>query len=144
LWGARFMWPTGIFGAENATTPLGASIQRNMIFMTDGDTATQPVVNTAYGVSWWDRRQTAIGTEPTTALLDSVVDARTLALCDAIKNQGITLWVISYGNTVGSATDARLTQCASAGKFFRATSTPALITQFKSIAAEISELRLTG
>ena len=143
LWGARLMWPTGIFGSENATTPLGASIQRNMIFMTDGDTVTTPLNYTYHGLAWWDRRQTASATEPTTALLNSVVDARTLALCDAIKNQNITLWVISYGNTVGSATETRLESCASNGKFFRATSTASLITQFKSIAAEISELRLT-
>ncbi len=144
LWGARFMWPTGIFGAANATTPLGASIQRNMIFMTDGDTATNSLVNTAYGIAWYDRRQTSIASAPSTTLLNSVTDARTLALCDAIKNQGITLWVISYGSGVNTTTQNRLTQCASGGRFFSASNTAALITQFKSIAAEISELRLTN
>ena len=40
IWGARLMWPTGIFRAENEFTPQGGEIQRNLIFMTDGDACT--------------------------------------------------------------------------------------------------------
>ena len=59
LWGARFTSATGIFASENAYTPQGGEIQRNIIFMTDGDACTSTTNYSAYGVPWFDRRQTS-------------------------------------------------------------------------------------
>lgn len=140
LWGARIMSPTGIFAALNA--PDNTLIQRHMVFMTDGETNVIDDDYSAYGVHWYDRRQTPTGTAPTNTQLNNMTDARTAALCTAIKNKNINLWVVSYGN-VGSATNNRLRACASPGKFFEATSVSLLVSNFKQIAAEISALRLT-
>ena len=118
------------------------TIERHMVFMTDGETNVVNDDYSAYGVHWYDRRQTPTGTAPTNSQLNAMTDARTAAICTAIKNKNINLWVVSYGN-VDSATNDRLEACATPGKFFQAASVSSLVSNFKAIAAEISALRLT-
>ncbi|WCM28730.1 pilus assembly protein TadG-related protein [Sphingomonas sp. QA11] len=147
IWGARFLSPTGLFASQNALTPSGGEIQRHMIFMTDGDPCTSVSNYQAYGLAWFDRRQTDASTAPTdgcttTGTLTQQVNARTVALCTAIKNKNITLWVVSFGY-VDPNTVTRLTNCASSGKYFSASNSAALQTAFASIANQISQLRLT-
>jgi Flp pilus assembly protein TadG len=145
LWGWRLLSPTGIFAGNNAFTPAGGSIQRHMIFMTDGDTVTSSGNYTAYGVGWWDRRQTIATSAPSSTLLTSVVDSRMDALCREIKNSSITVWVVSYGSGVSVAAINRLRSCATdSSKFFNAGDTASLRTAFSSIAQQISDLRLTN
>jgi hypothetical protein len=153
IWGARFISPTGIFASENAQTNSGGAIQRHIIFMTDGDTMSRVDDYSAYGISWWDRRQTTyapVDDEGGGAGLDSstarMINAHLTALCTAIKNKNITLWVIGYGGAtnINSATTARLQACATSGKYFAADDTATLISNFKQIASEIAELRLTS
>jgi Flp pilus assembly protein TadG len=147
LWGARLMSATGLFASENAFTPTGGEIQRNMIFMTDGDPCTSVGNYQAYGVAWFDRRQTDPSVAPTdgcttTGTLTAQVNARTVALCSAIKNKNITLWVVTFGY-VDPNTVTRLTNCASSGRYFSANNAATLQATFKSIADQISQLRLT-
>lgn len=143
LWGARFASPTGIFASENATTPLGGDIQRNIIFMTDGDTHTATKDYAAYGIGWFDRRQTDPGTTPTIPLLDEQVDLRFNALCAKIKNTNkFILWVIAFG-TVTDETETKLRNCATSGRYFRATKDAELQASMKAIADQISMLKLT-
>ncbi len=80
-----------------------------------------------------------------------MTNARLLALCTALKNMNVTLWVISYGNDVSSTTEDRLKQCSTGYNtvthaddgvhYTSAANTAALTAQFKNIAAKISELR---
>jgi len=142
IWGARFISPTGIFASENAQTSTGGAIQRHIIFMTDGDTMTDRTNYTSQGLPWWDRRQTTYA--PSNGNLDDILNSRLVALCTAIKNRNITLWVVSYGTGTSSATQTRLQNCATPGKFFQANDTPTLISNFKQIASEIADLRLTS
>ncbi len=147
LWGARFISPTGIFRAENEFTPQGAEIERHLIFMTDGEACTGATNYTAYGVPWWDRRQTDPATAPTdgcltTGTLTEQVNARTAALCNAVKNKNITLWVIWFGASNTTIEDM-LEACATSGRFFTARNSTDLQNTFKSIADQISALRLT-
>ncbi|MBB6122474.1 pilus assembly protein TadG-related protein [Sphingobium subterraneum] len=143
LWGARLMWPDGIFRSENETTPGGAQITRHMIFMTDGDTANTPNNYTSYGIDWWDQRQ--FNTDVTAAQMEANNNARSKALCKAIKNKNITLWVISYGNGANVDTNNRLKECSSGDAyFFSAADTTQLIKKFREIADRIANLRLTG
>jgi hypothetical protein len=118
-------------------------VQRHMIFMTDGDTNANPDAMSAYGVPWFDRMQTASGSAPTTSGLNTITDQRTAAICSAVKNMNITLWVVSYGSDVNSTTNDNLRACASPGKFFSYTPGVSLTSQFKQIAGEIAALRLT-
>lgn len=148
LWGARFVSPNGIFKDDNDYTPQGGEIERHIIFMTDGDTNTLVTNYTAYGIAWFDRRQTPTNTTPTVAMTDEQVDLRFAALCSRIKNAtyngkaAYTLWVISFGS-VSTDTTTRLTNCATTGRYFNASNSTALQTTFKSIADQISQLRLT-
>lgn len=144
VWGARLLSPTGLFAADNAATPEGGEIQRHLIFMTDGDTVTSNTNLTAHGVPWWDRRQTNPASAPDDELLAANVNARTAALCTAIKNRNITLWVISFGSGVSTDAQTALQNCASTGRFYNATSSAQLISQFQQIAGNISQLRLTN
>lgn len=147
IWGGRLLSPTGLFASENAQTPQGGDIERHMIFMTDGDACTGIDNYTAYGVNWYDRRTVGTATTPTegcttTGNLTTQVNARTTALCTAIKNKNITLWVITFG-TVDPTTVTRMTACASPGRYFNATNAATIQTTFASIADQISQLRLT-
>jgi Flp pilus assembly protein TadG len=154
IWGARLMSPTGIFKAENeytlptATTTGGGEIERHMIFMTDGDAVSAPCDYTAYGVAFWDQRTTTdVGTATNCpnerSQLDDQVNARFLAMCGAVKNMNITLWVISFGTGSNTTTENRLSQCATSGRYFTARNSATLQTTFASIADQISQLRLT-
>lgn len=146
LWGARLMWPTGIFRADNEFTDRGGEIDRHIIFMTDGETNALNYDYTAYGLPWFDRRQTASGSVPSATLLNEQVNLRFTALCKAVKDypKGITLWVINFGDEVGSTTKTRLSNCAtSADYFFDAADSDELQTAFRKIADDISQLRLT-
>jgi Flp pilus assembly protein TadG len=143
LWGARLMSPTGIFADQ--TAPADTIIQRHMVFMTDGDTVTDEENYSPYGIHWFDRRQSDPDFAPSTTFLTNNVNARTVALCQAIKNKNITLWVVSYGGTgITAETNARLQACASDGHFLTANSVSQLALAFKGIASEISNLRLTN
>lgn len=141
LWGARLMSPTGIFADHNSI--LNDNVQRHMIFMTDGNTDANRDALSAYNVPWYDRLQTDASSEPTTSQLNTITNERTAALCTAIKNMNITLWVVSYGSGVDAATNTRLQSCASSGKFFQYDPAVSLTQQFKDIAGQISALRLT-
>ncbi len=144
IWGARFLSPTGIFAADNAATANGGTIDRHMIFMTDGDTVTSSTEYTAYGVEWYDRRRTSTGSAPSGNDLTTQVNERFLAMCEAIKNQNITLWVVSYGTGVSSTSRTNLQTCATSGKFFNASNGAQLLDDFRTIANDISQLRLTN
>lgn len=152
LWGARLMSPTGIFASENAYTPQGGEIERHLIFMTDGDACTSSLNYQAYGLAWYDRRQTDPAVAPSTAQscqtstndeLVQQVSARANALCAAIKNKNITLWVIWFGANTPSI-ETQLTNCATPNRFIAARNSAQLQAAFRAIADEISALRLTG
>lgn len=148
IWGARLMSPTGMFASENALTPKGGEIQRNMIFMTDGESCTDANNYQAYGFGWFDRRQTDPDAVPTsgcgsTGTLTQQVNARTAAVCAAVKNKNITLWVIWFG--ASSATiEKQMKDCATPGRYFAARNQADLQNTFRSIANQISQLRLTN
>lgn len=142
LWGARLLSPTGIFSSENAYTPKGGEIERHLIFMTDGDTQAAASDYNAYGIPWFDRRQTLDTGTPTDATLEAQINARFAALCTAVKNKNITLWVISFGS-ITTDTKNRLQTCATSNRYFSANDAATLQSTFKSIADQISQLRLT-
>ena len=148
LWGARFMSPTGMFRADNEFTPQGGDIERHMIFMTDGDAVSAPCDYTAYGVAFFDKRTTtdvgsASGCGGARTSLNNQINARFSGLCEAVKNKNITLWVISFGDGSNTDTETRLSECATPTRFFTARDSAALQQTFKSIADQISQLRLT-
>jgi Flp pilus assembly protein TadG len=149
IWGARFMSPTGIFASENALTPKGGQIDRHIIFMTDGDAQSSPCDYAAYGVAFWDQRTTTdVGTadhctDTQRQSLNDQINARLTALCTAVRNKNISLWVISFGSGSNTTTENRLSNCATPGRYFAARDAATLQSTFASIANQISQLRLT-
>lgn len=144
LWGARLLSPNGLFGSQNKVAPNGGPINRHIVFMTDGETVNSATNYTSYGLDWYDRRQTDPGSAPLNSLLEDNNDARSNALCTAIKNENIELWVIYYG-VADNATYTRLKNCATDDKHFvEAQSTSNLVKAFKEIAKSIADLQLTS
>jgi hypothetical protein len=144
LWGARLLSPNGVFGSQNKVAPNGGPINRHIVFMTDGETVNSATNYTSYGLDWYDRRQTDPGSAPLNSLLQANNDARSNALCTAIKNENIELWVIYYGYA-DNATYTRLKNCATDDKHFvEAQSTSNLVKAFKEIAKSIADLQLTS
>lgn len=148
IWGARLIAPHGLFEADNEFTPEGGEIERHIIFMTDGEACTGITNYAAYGIAWFDRRQTDAGTAPTdgcltTGSLTQQVNARTAAICEAIKNENITLWVIWFGTTQATI-EGQMRSCATPDRFFSARNSVQLQQTFRSIANQISQLRLTS
>lgn len=152
IWGARLISPTGMWRETNEFTPRGGQIQRHMIFMTDGDACTESHNYAAYGLAWYERRQTDPSAVPTDGCsantvpgtLTDQVTARTAALCTAVKNmKDTTLWVIWFGvNKV--KIENQLRACASPDRFFAARDSASLQTTFRQIANQISQLRVTN
>lgn len=147
LWGARFISPTGIFRSENEYTSQGGEIERHLIFMTDGEACTGDTDYAAYGFPWLDRRTTDPSSAPTggcltTGTITQQVNARTQAICTAVKNKNITLWVIWFGAS-SSTIEGMMQSCATPGRYFAARNATDLQNTFRSIADQISQLRLT-
>ncbi|NCP25456.1 MAG: pilus assembly protein TadG, partial [Sphingomonadales bacterium] len=95
-------------------------------------------------VEWYDRRRTSANSAPSSNDLTTQVNSRFLAMCRAIKNQNITLWVVSFGNGVSSSSITNLQNCATSGKFYNASNSAELLNNFRTIANDISQLRLTS
>lgn len=147
LWGARFISPTGIFRSENEYTSQGGEIERHLIFMTDGEACTGDTDYAAYGFPWLDRRTTDPSSAPTggcltTGTITQQVNARTQAICTAVKNKNITLWVIWFGAS-STTIEGMMQSCATPGRYFAARNATDLQNTFRSIADQISQLRLT-
>lgn len=135
IWAARLISPTGLFAASNSSIQR----QRHIIYLTDGDIETKNYVYDAYGLSALDRRRTATTAVPTDDDQNTLVGERFTSLCTAVKNKGITIWVIAFGTEL---TDL-LADCASEGRAFQADDAATLNEKFAEIAASIAQLRLT-
>lgn len=140
LWGARLISPTGLFAADNQSTPNGGVISRHIVFMTDGATEPSSTAYTPYGYEVLDRRRTSAGSSPSTSDITKVVNARLAHLCTVVKNKNITVWVVAFGTTLTK----NLSDCASPSKSFEAKSASQLNEAFTKIAAQISQLRLAN
>ncbi|MBL0925679.1 MAG: Tad domain-containing protein [Sphingomonadaceae bacterium] len=141
LWGARLMAPNGIF--SDITSDTDTWVERHMVFMTDGDTVASNINYSMHGVHWWDRRQNNGTSAPSNDWLESNINARTQAICDWVKNENITLWVVAFGAGITDETKENLENCATEGRYFEADDTAGLVAKFKQIANQISALRLT-
>lgn len=138
LWGARLSSPDGIFSSNVNDQPNnGGEVSRHIILMTDGMMDTNNNSVTAYGMEYWDRMVTTDGAKSTS---DSNHSARFRALCDAVKDKGIRIWVIAFGS--GSSLNSDLTYCASSNSAYAASDGAALDSAFQDIAHQVGELRI--
>lgn len=136
LWGARLTSPDGIFGDLVKDDPAnGGSVQRHIIFMTDGAQESSSSIYHAYGIESLDRR---VSSDGTTSQTDSRHLSRFRAICDAVKAKGIRIWAIAF--TTGLTSDLRY--CASANSAYTASDANQLNSAFQEIAKQVGELRV--
>ena len=143
LWGARVSSPTGIWSdLVNEAPDNGAPVSRHLIFMTDGDTEPTFSTYTSYGIETMDQNVGGTDLAPPnddTGLLTSRIESRAQAVCDAIKARGIRLWVVAVVKVLPD----NLKNCASPDSIFQVQNTGELETDFKKIAKQVGELRIT-
>lgn len=141
LWGARFSSPDGLFqDIVNEAPTNGGTVNRHLVFMTDGDMNTSNTAQTTYGIEDLDRRVTTDGSG-VGGLGDSNHSKRYRAICDAIKAKGIRIWAIQFDDSLPSL-QADLAYCASPASAFQAKSASQLNAAFQEIAKQVGELRV--
>lgn len=138
VWAGRVISPRGMFAADNTSAPNGDPIARHVVFMTDGLlNETNVHTYTPWGMEFWDRRVTDAGD---TLQSHERHAARLQAVCDAIKRENITLWIVSMNPTLTQ----EMINCASPGRAYRAVNGAQLNAAFQEIAQKIAALRLTS
>lgn len=137
IWAARMISPAGIF-ADSPATYNGMPTNKFVIFMTDGLLDTGPTLYSAYGVEQYDGRVTGGWTSK--ADQDSRHQQRFNLMCSAIKNRGVSIWVVAFASSL----DTNLTNCASnAGQASVSANSADLTTKFVDIGKSIGAMRLT-
>jgi len=152
-WGQRMLSPKwrGLWGGEmntnslplNYNTPL---MQKVVILMTDGMNSLSSGNFTAY--NYLDKG--VLGTTNTTTA-DSDLDTNTLAVCTALKNNGVIIYTIGFGtNGNNDPTDPQsvngpmLQACASQPSYyFLAPTNAELTTAFQTIGDSLANLYIS-
>jgi len=128
-------------GTVNTALPLDYDTpfhNKIIVMMTDGVNQHYQSDMTAYG-------------RPNEMIAKSEVDPSMLRLCQNIKDQGIIIFTITFGDSVNEATQKTYTTCASDAateerivgqKYFHAPTGAELKTVFAVIGGQIQELRL--
>jgi len=135
IWGGRLTSPTGMF-AENVNLDADRiNVSKHIIFMTDGILQPESGQYSAYGIEDLDSRIAPKGSAGTIYARHM---ARFSAVCEAIKAQGTTIWVVAFGTSMTT----ELQNCATGGRAYYSSNTQALSNTFKYIAAQVADLRL--
>jgi Flp pilus assembly protein TadG len=135
IWGARMISSAGVF-PDSPSTYNGMPTNKFVIFMTDGLLDTGPVLYSAYGVEQYDKRVTGGDLNSQ----DSRHQQRFNLMCSAIKNRGVSIWVVGFAATL----DTNLTNCASnAGQASTSANSADLNAKFVEIGKSIGAMRLT-
>ena len=137
IWGGRLISATGLFASENADASPSNTTKRNVIMLTDGQTAPLDISYGAYGVEPIDQRRWSPGSSLS---LTKVIENRFTYACKAIKNKNITVWFIAFG----TALNPIMTDCAGPGHSFSAANSTELATAFAQISRGVSNLRIAG
>ena len=133
IWGGRLISQDGLFAAENADG--NSPTNRNLIFLTDGQTAPLDIAYSSYGVEPLDQRRWAPGSAFS---LTETVEKRFLFTCGEVRKKNVTVWVIGFGTELTEL----MKQCAGPGHYFEAADAAELNTAFATIAKTISDLRI--
>ena len=134
IWGGRLVSPTGLFAAENRDVG-GTPTKRNLIFLTDGETAPLDISYSSYGVEPLDQRRWAPGSPLS---LTQTIEARFRFACMEVRKRNVTVWVVGFGTELSEV----MKQCAGEGRYFEAADAAELNAAFAKIAKDMSELRI--
>ena len=135
IWGGRLLSPQGLWSSVVNEEPRnGGEVSRHLIFMTDGEMEPNYLIQQAWGMEYWDRRVTSDGSSGDAARHTS----RFRAVCEAIKDKGIRVWVIAFTTSINSDLKA----CASDSSSYVANNSTELNAAFQEIAKQVGELRV--
>lgn len=135
IWGGRLASPNGIF-ADIVNDEPERSVSRHVIFMTDGEMAPEIDYYSAYGMERYDNRVAPRDTSRNA--LPPWHNARFVAACKAIKDEGYTVWVIGFGSSLTSEMRA----CATGHRAYFSNNSDELRATFRFIASQVADLRL--
>lgn len=135
IWGGRLASPNGIFATTVNDEP-DRSVSRHIIFMTDGEMAPETEYYSAYGLEKYDNRVAPRYTSRTGLI--PYHNARFVAACNAIKDEGYTVWVIGFGSSLTQ----QMKDCATGHRAFYSNDSDELRATFRYIASQVADLRL--
>jgi len=135
IWGGRLTSPTGLFAGNVTKDADKINVSKHIIFMTDGIMEPTASGYSAYGIENLDSR---IAPRYYSSTITSRHNLRFTAMCEQIKAQGTTIWVVAFGTSM----TAELQNCASDGRAYYSSNTTQLRNTFKFIAAQVADLRL--
>lgn len=135
IWGGRLASPNGIF-ATTVNDESDRSVSRHIIFMTDGEMAPETEYYSAYGFEKYDNRVAPRYTSRTSLI--PYHNARFMAACNAIKDEGYTVWVIGFGSSLTQ----QMKDCATGHRAFYSNDSDELRATFRYIASQVADLRL--
>lgn len=137
IWGGRLISPDGLFASENDDQSSSKPTNRNLIFLTDGQTEPYDLAYGTYGVDALDQRRWNSGSPLT---LSETIEQRFLAACKEVKKRNITVWVIAFGTELNPT----MTECAGDGHYFEAADAAELSSAFQAIAESFGDLRISS
>ena len=128
VWGYRVLSPEAPF--REGTNWTDKKVKKVALLMTDGDNN----IGSAYsGYGPWS----------TYSLTDHDLDVKLAATCENMKNDGITVYTVTFTSGINETTRAYFRNCASEeSKYYNAPSQEDLIDAFEAISRELSNIHI--
>ena len=140
IWGFHLLSGQGMFAAENPDFFEGTIVSRNLVFMTDGEMNPGEERYVFSGHNQVDGRLANKSFNQTQ--MKAVQNRRLRMMCEAAKEQGITVWIVVINDTPQDYSD--LEACATSDSHYKSAATAdELVASFTTIAQSIGGLRLT-
>ncbi|OIN86274.1 MAG: hypothetical protein AUJ12_06435 [Alphaproteobacteria bacterium CG1_02_46_17] len=131
VWGYRILSPEAPFREGSLWTDK--TVKKVALLMTDGD-------NNIGGGSY---SYSGYGPWNTLKLTDHDLDEKLAATCENMKNDGITVYTITFTSGINSSTKAYFRNCASdESKYYDAPEQQDLIDSFVAISRELSNIHI--
>ena len=149
VWGWRVLSPRwrGLWSGSDASLPLDygtANTDKVIVLLTDGDNQMLVQTYNSTRISPYTAYQshTTLGVT-TEAGAKTALDTKTTNICTAIKNRGILLYTISFGDVPSAGGQSLLRACATRPEFyFHSPNNASLRTAFRTIGGQLSNLRI--
>lgn len=128
VWGYRLLSPEAPFREGAAWTDK--KVKKVALLMTDGD---NNIASSYSGYGTWTNLR----------LTDHDLDVKLAATCENMKNDGITVYTITFTSGINDTTRSYFRNCASAeSKYYNAPSQADLIDAFEAISRELSNIHI--
>jgi Flp pilus assembly protein TadG len=142
-WGWRVISPRwrGQWSGAAAKLPLAygtASMDKVIVLLTDGE--NQMPVSGSHSTYHAYQTYTALGSSQAAA--ETELDRRTDVVCTAVKTAGIKLYTITFGSVTKRGRDLMQSCATSPADYFHSPNNATLRTVFKTIASQLTNVRI--